>query len=246
MATGESSAFFAKKDHDLSEEEKRQIRERIDHGDSEVYKLSTEFNCAPIQIAGIKAAMQRAKSGPTTTAIEISGDIDKPEDRERFLNHLLSSAKARAREAGMPFDLDDSPGFVAGLYETQRGLCAVSRLKFNLTSFPEALVKHPYAPSIDRVLSSGGYTKDNVRLVCVAVNFGLGQWGEEVYLTLARSAVDYERQQETKEEAVPAGAVIADDRTGQIAVGKECATLQERLDAAVKLLPLLPAGEQEK
>ena len=42
--------------------------------------------------------------------------------------------------------------------------------------------------------SNGGYPKDNVRLVCVAVNFGMGQWGEEVFLTLAQAAVERENQ----------------------------------------------------
>jgi hypothetical protein len=33
-----------------------------------------------------------------------------------------------------------------------------------------------------------------VRLVCVAVNFGMGQWDEEVFLTLAQAAVEREKQ----------------------------------------------------
>jgi hypothetical protein len=36
---------------------------------------------------------------------------------------------------------------------------------------------------------------DNMRLVCVAVNFGMGQWGEEVFLTLARAAADHEKRE---------------------------------------------------
>ena len=56
---------------------------------------------------------------------------------------------------------------------------------------------HPIAPSIDRRLSAGGYAPDNVRLVCVAVNFGLGQWGDEVFLSLARAAADFEKQKAT-------------------------------------------------
>ena len=56
------------------------------------------------------------------------------------------------------------------------------------------LVKHPFAPSLDRISSQGGYTADNVRLVCIAVNFGMGQWGEELYLTFARAAVEHSNQ----------------------------------------------------
>jgi hypothetical protein len=73
----------------------------------------------------------------------------------------------------------------------------VSGVKFDFERFPDALVKHPFAPSIDRILSSGHYTPDNVRLVCVAVNFGMGEWGLEVYMTLARAAVAREVKDRT-------------------------------------------------
>jgi hypothetical protein len=63
--------------------------------------------------------------------------------------------------------------------------------------FPDAFVKYPFAPSIDRILSSGDYTPENTRLVCAAVNFGMGQWGEELFLTLARYAVEYDKAKST-------------------------------------------------
>jgi hypothetical protein len=31
--------------------------------------------------------------------------------------------------------------------------------------------------------------RGNVQLVCIAVNFGLGQWGEEVFRTIAEATV---------------------------------------------------------
>jgi hypothetical protein len=103
------------------------------------------------------------------------------------------------------------PDFVLTLYDQQKGRCAVSGFEFNLQRFPEALVKYPFAPSIDRRLSSGGYTEDNVRLVCVAVNFGMGQWGEELYTTLARAAVD----RESKDPTIPDPAGDADWKARQ-------------------------------
>lgn len=47
------------KDHDLTENEKEQIRERIRRGQADIYLLAREFHCSPSQIAGIKAAMSR-------------------------------------------------------------------------------------------------------------------------------------------------------------------------------------------
>ena len=72
----------------------------------------------------------------------------------------------------------------------QDGRCAISGLPFSLTRFEGVLAKHPFAPSLDRISSRGSYTADNVRLVCIAVNFGMGQWGEELYLTFARATVE--------------------------------------------------------
>jgi hypothetical protein len=117
-------------------------------------------------------------------------NFDDPRERREWLQRLQASARGRARKAGMSFTLPSE--YTVKLDRDQDGQCAVTGIKFNLERFADALVKHPFAPSVDRRLSSGGYTEDNVRLVCVAVNFGMGQWGEDVFLRLARAAVDYQ------------------------------------------------------
>ena len=47
------------KRRELSEAEKTQIRERIQQGDDNIYKLAQEFGYSSSQIAGIKAALYR-------------------------------------------------------------------------------------------------------------------------------------------------------------------------------------------
>jgi hypothetical protein len=47
------------KQRELSESEKAQIRERIQKGDDNIYKLAEEFRCSFSQVAGIKPAMRR-------------------------------------------------------------------------------------------------------------------------------------------------------------------------------------------
>lgn len=103
------------------------------------------------------------------------------------------------------------------MFVAHRGCCAISGLSFALTRLPEAFVKHPFAPSLDRINCGGGYTPGNVRLVCIAVNFGLGQWGEEVFRSIAEATV---RNQ-------PAPRVMRE------------ADLDERISAAEAVLPLL-------
>jgi len=51
--------YLRKKNHDLRSEETRQVRKRVDGGQTDVYQLAKEFGCVPTQIAGIKAHMKR-------------------------------------------------------------------------------------------------------------------------------------------------------------------------------------------
>jgi hypothetical protein len=113
----------------------------------------------------------------------------------KWLQAMVSRSRNRAHAAGLGHTLPDD--YAALLYQRQSGLCAISKLKFSLAVFPGVLVKHPFAPSLDRTLSSGGYDPDNVRLVCIAVNFAMGQWGQKLYMTFARAAVVLESSTDT-------------------------------------------------
>lgn len=154
-------------------------------------------------------------------------NFDDPIARREWLRRLQARAKSGAPTRKIPFNLP--PEFAATLYDRQHGRCAVSGIAFNLQRYDDALVKHPFAPSIDRRLSSGGYTADNVRLVCVAVNFGMGEWGEEVFLTLARAAAALNKEKVKR--------VTADDWE---------ARQEERIAAAKEMLEKLPEDERQK
>ena len=134
------------------------------------------------------------KSSP----IPAAADLNDETSRRRWLQRLASQARAGAIKRGIGFDLGSDYGET--LFQTQHGRCAVTGIPFHLQRFPDAFVKYPFAPSIDRILSSGSYTPDNTRLVCAAVNFGMGQWGEELFLTLARYAVVYDKTKSASDE----------------------------------------------
>jgi hypothetical protein len=59
-------------------------------------------------------------------------------------------------------------------------------------------VKTPFEPSLDRIDSSGGYTRTNVRLVSMVSNFAMGQWGADVLRRLAHGVVETERKVNAK------------------------------------------------
>jgi hypothetical protein len=118
-------------------------------------------------------------------------------------------------------------------------------MEFSLREFPNVLVKRPFAPSLDRRSSHRGYEPDNVRLVCIAVNFGMGQWGQELYLTFACAAVEFEHRLERSAPGVPDAPLpemtrldgVLQEETSDWGVRQ-----QERIDAAVEIASTL-SGE---
>ncbi len=113
---------------------------------------------------------------------------DPTTELQVILNRTRRSA--RARNLAMDIDLE----FLRSLWEAQQGCCAVSGLAFTDEPHKEAFVKTPFAPSVDRIDSSRGYLKENVRLVCMAANFALNQWGDDVLRRLAHGVVGTERK----------------------------------------------------
>lgn len=105
---------------------------------------------------------------------------------------LKGAAKHRKIAFGLTFTdfeflLDQSGGFcmLTGIaFDFQRGVKRRRR---------------PFAPSIDRIDSRGGYTLDNCRVVCCAVNYALGDWGVECLMRIARNLVAREVEVMEKE-----------------------------------------------
>lgn len=98
-------------------------------------------------------------------------DLSDPVYRRRLAGRLVSGARSRAARRGVSCTIE--PEDVERLLKEQNMRCAVSGLNFSFKVYPTT-VKHPFGPSIDRERSSGGYDPGNVRLVCAAANFGLG------------------------------------------------------------------------
>jgi hypothetical protein len=91
-----------------------------------------------------------------------------------------------ARTRNLLFDIKFS--MILKLYDQQGGKCAVSGIQFCFDKHGDA-VKRPLAPSIDRVDSFQGYTIANIRLVCVAVNLAMNQWGIDLFRRIADGVV---------------------------------------------------------
>lgn len=85
-----------------------------------------------------------------------------------------------AVKAGRDFDLTEE--FLAELLSPM--VCSVTGLEL-LYDWEGPGRTNPWGPSVDRIDSSGGYTMDNVRLVCWAYNLAKSDWADEVVLRMA-------------------------------------------------------------
>ncbi len=91
---------------------------------------------------------------------------------------LVKAARARAEKRNHPFEL--SIEWAMEQFDLQNGKCCLTGIPLTLDFTSGSRKYHPYNPSLDRKDSNLGYTRENTRLVCVAVNIALNEFGEEV------------------------------------------------------------------
>ncbi len=91
----------------------------------------------------------------------------KREEAPTFISQMLYNATSRAKKKG--FDIDIDVAFLTELLEASDYKCAVTGQTMTLLSLNRKKA-NPFRASLDRIDSSKGYTKGNVRLVCWAVN----------------------------------------------------------------------------
>lgn len=105
-------------------------------------------------------------------------------DGESHFTAMERQARLRAAKAGRPYDLP--PGWMKAQYDRQGGLCAVSGVYMVKDRDKHA----PNAPSIDRIDSTGGYTKRNCRLVTYIVNCAINQFTDVEFFSMCRAVAD--------------------------------------------------------
>lgn len=118
------------------------------------------------------------------------GTISIPdEDPSRRRQQVRASLKAsmnravvRAGKKGVPFSL--TMDWAVETAERQNFRCSLTGIPF-YTEHGTGSHAHPYAPSFDRITPRLGYVAENVRLVVVAINAAIGDWGIEVFEQIA-------------------------------------------------------------
>lgn len=95
----------------------------------------------------------------------------------------LRGARTRARMNGYEYVLSEQ-WCLEQLFR-QGGRCALTGMRFSVAG-TGMRGRDPYCPSLDRIDNSKGYTPENTRIVILAINIMLADWGEDVFQTVIR------------------------------------------------------------
>lgn len=110
---------------------------------------------------------------------------------EATARELFVRCRKGARQRGLEFGLALED--VQTLLAASGGCCAVTGIPFDLTR-PAGQRKRLWAPSVDRIESGAGYVSGNVRVVAIAVNIAMSDFGEEFLLRIAHALIRKRRR----------------------------------------------------
>ena len=101
---------------------------------------------------------------------------------------LFNGAKNRAKKKNIPFTITKK--WIKERLE--KGVCPVTGMKFVLTEYSATPKKecNPFAPSLDQISPSAGYTPSNTRIVINNYNKFKADNSDEVVLKIAKAIVD--------------------------------------------------------
>lgn len=100
---------------------------------------------------------------------------------------IFVRTKRSAQHRGVEFTLTED-SFDA-MVQRAGGRCELSRIPFTDSRRVAGARRAPYAPSVDRIDCKKGYTPENTRLLCLAVNLAINDFGERTLMTIARRLV---------------------------------------------------------
>lgn len=106
------------------------------------------------------------------------------------ISELFRCAERRSLKNNWEFDLTKE--WISE--KLANNMCEVSGEAFVYTKNTNNTYFNPYAPSVDRIDSAKGYTKDNCRVVLSCINMAIGEWGLEIYLDIAKKTLEYQKK----------------------------------------------------
>ncbi len=97
---------------------------------------------------------------------------------------IYRSARFSAKVKNLEFTI--TPFELVEIANSSNGKCMLTGIKWSIYEQGGKAGKRVWAPSLDRIDSNKGYTKNNCRLVCCAVNIALSDLGDNVLIKIAQ------------------------------------------------------------
>lgn len=149
-------------------------------GKSRRIRLPDDYG-SPHFTEAIELAKASGIATPPTPKPRDTFDYKRRQQVGAVLAKAVRAARSRAKRRNLEFDIDEA--WVIERAENAKFKCNLSGIPFYADR--DFRTRHPYAPSLDRIDSSRGYTKDNVRVIAYALNVMLLDWGVGVFERVA-------------------------------------------------------------
>lgn len=154
-----------------------------------------------LKTSNLEIAMERFHK-----EIDLAKDIDADAHWKKYVNGILEDQgswlhdtlkRIKRRENSSKKGCTLLPADMAVMLLRSNGKCEVTGIPFS-DEVPNGSRISPFKESIDRIDSSKGYHAGNCRVVCLAVNLAMRDWGESVMITIGKAMLLQELQREIK------------------------------------------------
>lgn len=99
--------------------------------------------------------------------------------------YLIAECRRRSVRMGYAFDLDAHVDVIQA--RMNAGRCEVTGYPLDLSPVTSKYERRPNSPSLDRIDPARGYLIGNVRVVCLAVNLAMSNWGESAVMPILKA-----------------------------------------------------------
>lgn len=123
---------------------------------------------------------------------------------------VLDAARQRCKKHGFAFSVDID---WVRKRVVEHGRCEITGIPFDFDVKPRERRRNAFFPSLDQKVAGEGYTPENTRVVLVAVNLALCDWGLDQFLHIATEALKnngYKVEKDGTQSLLPA------DREGSL------------------------------
>lgn len=111
----------------------------------------------------------------------------KPDEFSDFKWYMKNIVK-NSKKKNQLYDVDLP--YLKNLWEKQCGICPMTKEKIELRTHTSKNLAHPYSASLDRIDSSKGYIKGNVRFVALIFNYAKNTFSDSDVLNFCNKIVN--------------------------------------------------------